>query len=67
VDHDLLAIGAGRFQHVMRQETFGHAGEGVGTACAKGHDPRGRSSGNVFVDGQSSTWEAVPCSAMESR
>jgi hypothetical protein len=51
VHDDLLAIGAGRFEHVVREEAFGNAGEGVGTARAETHDLFRRSSGNVLTHG----------------
>jgi hypothetical protein len=47
---DLLAIRAGSFQHIVRQETFGDAANGIGAALAVWHDLFGRSSGNVLVD-----------------
>ena len=34
---DLLAIGAGGFQDVVRQEALGHQGEGVRAARAEGN------------------------------
>ena len=34
---DLLAIGAGRFQDIVRQEALGHQGEGVRAAGAEGN------------------------------
>lgn len=52
MDDDLLAVRSTTFQNVMREEAFGHAGEGIGAARAEGHDLLRRSSGNVLIDRQ---------------
>ena len=49
---DLLAVRAGSFQHIVRQETFGDAAKGIGAALAVWHDLFGRSRGNVRINRQ---------------
>jgi hypothetical protein len=49
VDNNLLAIRAGRFQHVVCEKTFGDSRERVRAAGAVGHHVGRRSSGNVFM------------------